>query len=37
MKVPVFAADLLRRDPRVVERKKTGRPKARKRYTWVKR
>merc|ERR1712093_17531 len=30
-------ADLLRRDPRVVERKKTGRPKARKRFTWVKR
>ncbi|KAJ7446262.1 SSU ribosomal protein S9P [Mycena galericulata] len=28
---------LLRRDPRMVERKKTGRPKARKGYTWVKR
>ncbi|KAJ7076312.1 ribosomal protein S9/S16-domain-containing protein, partial [Mycena belliarum] len=28
---------LLRRDPRMVERKKTGRPKARKRYAWVKR
>ncbi|KAK9899053.1 ribosomal protein S5 domain 2-like protein [Cystobasidium minutum MCA 4210] len=30
-------ADLLRRDPRVVERKKTGKPKARKSFTWVKR
>jgi small subunit ribosomal protein S9 len=30
-------ADMLRRDPRVVERKKTGKPKARKSYTWVKR
>ncbi|KAF9519216.1 hypothetical protein BS47DRAFT_1375141 [Hydnum rufescens UP504] len=29
--------DLLRRDPRMVERKKTGLAKARKRYTWVKR
>ncbi|KDN46219.1 hypothetical protein RSAG8_04446, partial [Rhizoctonia solani AG-8 WAC10335] len=29
--------DGLRRDPRMVERKKTGRAKARKRYTWVKR
>jgi len=28
---------LTRRDPRMVERKKTGMPKARKRYTWVKR
>ncbi|KAJ8522452.1 hypothetical protein ONZ45_g967 [Pleurotus djamor] len=28
---------LLRRDPRMVERKKTGLAKARKRYTWVKR
>ncbi|KAJ7703006.1 ribosomal protein S9/S16-domain-containing protein [Mycena rosella] len=28
---------LLRRDPRMVERKKTGRAKARKGYTWVKR
>ncbi|KAJ1911649.1 37S ribosomal protein S9, mitochondrial [Mycoemilia scoparia] len=27
----------LTRDPRTVERKKTGQPKARKRYTWVKR
>jgi len=31
------AAKLMRRDPRMVERKKTGMPKARKRYTWVKR
>ncbi|ETW80697.1 hypothetical protein HETIRDRAFT_45387 [Heterobasidion irregulare TC 32-1] len=30
-------AKLLRRDPRMVERKKTGMAKARKRYTWVKR
>ncbi|PCH43608.1 ribosomal protein S5 domain 2-like protein [Wolfiporia cocos MD-104 SS10] len=30
-------AKLLRRDPRMVERKKTGRAKARKAYTWVKR
>ncbi|KAI0082065.1 ribosomal protein S5 domain 2-like protein [Panus rudis PR-1116 ss-1] len=30
-------AQLLRRDPRMVERKKTGRPKAREGYTWVKR
>ncbi|EJD02862.1 ribosomal protein S5 domain 2-like protein [Fomitiporia mediterranea MF3/22] len=30
-------AKLLRRDPRMVERKKTGRAKARKGYTWVKR
>lgn len=28
---------LLRRDPRVVERKKAGRAKARKKYAWVKR
>ncbi|KAJ1919935.1 37S ribosomal protein S9, mitochondrial [Tieghemiomyces parasiticus] len=27
----------LKRDPRMVERKKTGQPKARKKYTWVKR
>ncbi|KAG6837510.1 hypothetical protein H0H93_008435 [Arthromyces matolae] len=31
------AAQLTRRDPRMVERKKTGLAKARKRYTWVKR
>ncbi|KAM0748551.1 ribosomal protein S5 domain 2-like protein [Meredithblackwellia eburnea MCA 4105] len=30
-------AKLLSRDPRVVERKKTGQPKARKKNTWVKR
>ncbi|KAG6867825.1 hypothetical protein C0993_010584 [Termitomyces sp. T159_Od127] len=30
-------AELTRRDPRMVERKKTGLAKARKRYTWVKR
>ncbi|RPD59924.1 ribosomal protein S5 domain 2-like protein [Lentinus tigrinus ALCF2SS1-6] len=30
-------AKLLKRDPRMVERKKTGRAKARKAYTWVKR
>ncbi|KAG6920312.1 hypothetical protein DXG01_005081 [Tephrocybe rancida] len=30
-------AQLTRRDPRMVERKKTGMAKARKRYTWVKR
>ncbi|KAL1755621.1 ribosomal protein S9 [Schizophyllum commune] len=30
-------AQLLRRDPRMVERKKPGRAKARKGYTWVKR
>ncbi|KAF8628872.1 hypothetical protein AX15_003659 [Amanita polypyramis BW_CC] len=30
-------AKLLRRDPRMVERKKTGLAKARKKYTWVKR
>ncbi|KAL8280741.1 hypothetical protein RQP46_006745 [Phenoliferia psychrophenolica] len=30
-------AKLLERDPRMVERKKTGQPKARKKNTWVKR
>ncbi|KAH7089360.1 SSU ribosomal protein S9P [Auriculariales sp. MPI-PUGE-AT-0066] len=30
-------AQQLRRDPRMVERKKTGQAKARKKYTWVKR
>ncbi|KAF8919837.1 ribosomal protein S9/S16-domain-containing protein [Mucidula mucida] len=30
-------ANLIKRDPRMVERKKTGLAKARKRYTWVKR
>jgi ribosomal protein S9 len=33
----IRAAKMLRRDPRMVERKKTGQPKARKRFTWVKR
>lgn len=34
----VLAKDgVLHRDPRMVERKKPGRPKARKAYTWVKR
>ena len=31
------AAGLLTRDPRVVERKKPGKPKARKSFQWVKR
>lgn len=35
--VPSFAAELLERDPRVVERKKTGQLKARKKFAWVKR
>ncbi|KAJ2463921.1 37S ribosomal protein S9, mitochondrial [Coemansia sp. RSA 2337] len=35
--VPVREAGLLRTDGRAVERKKTGKPKARKSYTWVKR
>ncbi|KAJ2161117.1 37S ribosomal protein S9, mitochondrial [Coemansia sp. RSA 552] len=33
----LFRAGLLIPDPRQVERKKTGKPKARKSYTWVKR
>ncbi|ORY35480.1 ribosomal protein S9/S16-domain-containing protein [Naematelia encephala] len=33
----LFAAGLLMRDTRMVERKKTGRPKARKKSAWVKR
>ncbi|BEI86379.1 hypothetical protein CcaverHIS002_0606660 [Cutaneotrichosporon cavernicola] len=33
----LFNDGALSRDPRVVERKKTNRPKARKGYTWVKR
>lgn len=37
MEVVLRKAKLLRRDPRMVERKKTGLAKARKRYTWVKR
>jgi len=32
-----LAAELLERDPRVVERKKTGQLKARKKFAWVKR
>jgi small subunit ribosomal protein S9 len=31
------AGGFLKRDPRMVERKKAGRPKARKAFTWVKR
>lgn len=31
------AAGLLKRDPRMVERKKPGKAKARKSFTWVKR
>jgi small subunit ribosomal protein S9 len=31
------ASGLLTRDPRAVERKKPGQPKARKKFTWVKR
>ncbi|KZP01081.1 ribosomal protein S5 domain 2-like protein, partial [Calocera viscosa TUFC12733] len=37
MKGVLSQAGLLHRDPRVVERKKTGRAKAREGYTWVKR
>jgi small subunit ribosomal protein S9 len=36
-KTPLKADDLLRRDPRMVERKKYGRPKARKRFQFSKR
>lgn len=36
-KTRLKAAGLLWRDPRSVERKKPGQPKARKRFTWVKR
>lgn len=36
-KAPLKAAGLMRRDPRIVERKKPGQPKARKSFTWVKR
>jgi len=31
------ASNLMKRDPRTVERKKPGQPKARKKFTWVKR
>ena len=34
---PLRRAGLLRRDPRMVERKKPGRAKARKAFAWVKR
>ena len=34
---PLKAARLLTRDARVVERKKAGQKKARKKFTWVKR
>ncbi|TFK25167.1 SSU ribosomal protein S9P [Coprinopsis marcescibilis] len=37
LEAPFKKAKLTRRDPRMVERKKTGFAKARKRYTWVKR
>ncbi len=36
-RAPLRAADLLTRDPRMVERKKYGRPKARKRFQFSKR
>jgi len=36
-RAPLRAAGLLKRDPRMVERKKPGRKKARKGFTWVKR
>ncbi len=34
---PLRATDLLTRDSRVVERKKPGQAKARKKFKWVKR
>ncbi|VDB89220.1 unnamed protein product [Peniophora sp. CBMAI 1063] len=37
MRETLRKAKLLRRDPRMVERKKPGQPKARKKYAWVKR
>jgi small subunit ribosomal protein S9 len=37
MRTTLRAHDLLTRDPRVVERKKPGRPKARKRFQFSKR
>jgi ribosomal protein S9 len=37
LKAPLRAAGLLKRDPRMVERKKPGRAKARKAFAWVKR
>jgi hypothetical protein len=35
--IPGLADDLLKRDPRMVERKKAGQKKARKKFQWVKR
>lgn len=37
LKPALRAAKLLKRDPRMVERKKPGKAKARKGFTWVKR
>jgi ribosomal protein S9 len=37
LKAALKAARLLKRDPRMVERKKPGKAKARKGFTWVKR
>jgi ribosomal protein S9 len=37
MRTELRRLGLLRRDPRMVERKKPGRAKARKSFTWVKR
>jgi len=37
LKTALRRAGCVARDPRRVERKKPGRPKARKGYTWVKR
>eukprot|EP00002_Diphylleia_rotans_P037941 TRINITY_DN854_c0_g1_i1.p1 TRINITY_DN854_c0_g1~~TRINITY_DN854_c0_g1_i1.p1 ORF type:complete len:347 (-),score=71.00 TRINITY_DN854_c0_g1_i1:356-1396(-) len=36
-RIPLASAGLMTRDPRMVERKKYGQAKARKRYQWVKR
>ena len=36
-RIPLRAADVLTRDPRMVERKKCGQPKARKRFQFSKR
>lgn len=37
MSIPLKQGDMLRRDPRMVERKKPGQKKARKKFQWVKR
>ena len=37
LRAPLKAAGMMKRDPRMVERKKAGRKKARKSFTWVKR